>query len=159
MIPRIGFGFDVHRLEPDKDLWLGGVLIPSDLGAVGHSDADTLIHAICDALFGAAGLRDIGHHFPDSSNEYKGIDSKLLLGKTVEMVRDTGYEIGNIDATICLQAPKIAQWIGTMIITLAEVMQIAPGQLNIKATTTEKLGFEGRREGISCYAIALIHTI
>ena len=156
MSPRIGFGFDVHRLEPGKDLWLGGILIPSELGAVGHSDADTLIHAICDALLGAAGLRDIGHHFPDSSPEYRGIDSKLLLAKTIEMLRGKGFEIGNIDSTICLQSPKIAPWIEEMQAKLAEVLQIEPGQINVKATTTEKLGFEGRKEGVSCYAVALI---
>ncbi len=159
MSPRIGLGYDVHRLEPGKELWLGGILIPSELGAVGHSDADTLIHAICDALLGAAGLRDIGHHFPDTNAGYKGIDSKILLAETLLMIKKNGFEVGNIDTTICLQSPKIAPWIKKIQYKLAEVMEINSNQINIKATTTEKLGFEGRKEGISCYAIVLINPV
>ena len=155
---RIGNGFDVHRLEEGRDLWLGGVLVPHTKGCVAHSDGDVVIHAICDALLGAANLRDIGVHFPDTDKTYKNIDSKLLLAKTMELVRSAGYEIGNIDTVVCLEKPKIKELIPTMQETLAKVMNIAANQLSIKATTCEKLGFVGREEGIAVYAVALLQS-
>ncbi|MGD0711971.1 MAG: 2-C-methyl-D-erythritol 2,4-cyclodiphosphate synthase [Bacteroidales bacterium] len=153
---KVGFGFDIHPLNVNTDFWLGGIRIPHYKGASGHSNADTLIHSICDALFGAANLGDIGIHFPDTSNEYKGIDSKILLAKTVELVKKAGYSIGNIDITICLQKPKIAEYIPEMKKTLASVINIPESDISIKATTTEKLGFIGREEGIAVYAVVLI---
>ncbi|MBU2649377.1 MAG: 2-C-methyl-D-erythritol 2,4-cyclodiphosphate synthase [Bacteroidetes bacterium] len=156
---RIGFGIDVHRLEKGREFWLGGVLIPSELGAVGHSDADALIHAICDAMLGAAGLRDIGFYFPDSDPALKGIDSKLILKKILTLIKEEGYSIGNIDTTVCLQTPKIAQYIGSMQSALSEILGIPAKKLGIKATTTEKLGFEGRSEGITCYAVVLLEKL
>jgi 2-C-methyl-D-erythritol 2,4-cyclodiphosphate synthase len=153
---RIGFGFDTHALETGIPFWLGGIQISHEKGSRGHSDADVLIHAIIDALLGAAGLRDIGQQFPDTSEAYKGIDSKLLLKKTMEMVREHQFEIGNIDTTIVLQQPKIGAYIPQMVETLAEVMKISSGQLSIKAKTSEKLGFIGREEGVSAYAVALL---
>ncbi|MCX6305880.1 MAG: 2-C-methyl-D-erythritol 2,4-cyclodiphosphate synthase [Bacteroidetes bacterium] len=153
---RIGFGFDTHKLEYDQQFWLGGVLVPHSKGAVGHSDADTLIHAIIDALLGAAGLRDIGNQFPDTSPEFKGIDSKLLLRHTLEMITAKGYVIGNIDCTIVLQNPRINAVIPEMVKTLASVLKIDEGQLSVKAKTSEKLGFIGREEGISAYAVVLL---
>ena len=153
---RIGFGFDVHKLVEGRDLWMGGVKIPHTLGLLGHSDADVLIHAICDAILGAANMRDIGFHFPDTAGEYKDIDSKILLKKTVALVREKGYEIGNIDATICAERPKMNPHIPEMQRVLSEVMCIDIDDISIKATTTEKLGFTGREEGISAYAVALI---
>ena len=154
---RIGFGYDVHQFSPDRELWLGGIRVPSDKGLLGHSDADVLIHALCDALLGAAALRDIGYHFPDTKgNEYEGIDSKILLGRVMEMLRKEGYELGNCDCTICAQAPKLNPFIPQMQDCLAEVMHVNPNQINIKATTTEHLGFVGREEGIAAYAVALI---
>ena len=153
---RIGLGFDVHKLVEGRDLWVGGVKIPHTLGLLGHSDADVLIHAICDASLGAANMRDIGFHFPDTAGEYKDIDSKILLRKTVELVRGKGYEIGNIDATICAERPKMNPHIPEMQRVLSEVMSIDIDDISIKATTTEKLGFTGREEGISAYAVALI---
>ncbi|MBR2192619.1 MAG: 2-C-methyl-D-erythritol 2,4-cyclodiphosphate synthase [Bacteroidaceae bacterium] len=153
---RIGLGFDVHKLVEGRDLWVGGVKIPHTLGLLGHSDADVLIHAICDAILGAANMRDIGFHFPDTAGEYKDIDSKILLRKTVELVRGKGYEIGNIDATICAERPKMNPHIPEMQRVLSEVMGIDIDDISIKATTTEKLGFTGREEGISAYAVALI---
>ena len=153
---RIGLGFDVHKLVEGRDLWMGGVKIPHTLGLLGHSDADVLIHAICDAILGAANMRDIGFHFPDTAGEYKDIDSKILLRKTVELVRGKGYEIGNIDATICAERPKMNPHIPEMQRVLSEVMGIDIDDISIKATTTEKLGFTGREEGISAYAVALI---
>jgi|ERR1035437_3928859 2-C-methyl-D-erythritol 2,4-cyclodiphosphate synthase len=153
---RVGFGFDVHQLKDGIDFYLGGVKIPHHKGALGHSDADVLIHAICDALLGAANLRDIGFHFPDTSNEYKGIDSKILLSKVAELLNQKDFEIGNIDCTICLQSPKINPFIPQMTEVLSSVMKINTEQLSIKATTTEKLGFIGREEGVSAYAVALI---
>ena len=155
---RIGNGFDVHRLEEGRDLWLGGVLVPHTKGCVAHSDGDVVIHAICDALLGAANLRDIGVHFPDTDKTYKNIDSKLLLAKTMELVRSAGYEIGNIDTVVCLEKPKIKELIPTMQETLAKVMNIAANQLSIKATTCEKLGFVGREEGIAVYAVAILQS-
>lgn len=153
---RIGFGYDVHKLVEGRKLFIGGIEIPHTHGLLGHSDADVLIHAICDALLGAAALRDIGYHFPDTSAEYDGIDSKILLAKTMRLVRDAGYELGNIDATVCAEAPKLNPQIEKMRQCLAECMNVDIGAISIKATTTEKLGFTGRREGISAYAVALI---
>ena len=153
---RVGFGIDVHRFVEGRDLWIGGIKIPYELGLDGHSDADVLIHAICDALLGAANLRDIGYQFPDTSGEFKNIDSKILLRRTNELLKEKGYNIGNIDATVAAQAPKLNPHIPTMQKVMAEVLQIAPDQLSIKATTTEKLGFEGRKEGITAYATVLI---
>ena len=153
---RVGFGFDVHQLVPDRELWLGGILISFEKGLLGHSDADVLIHAICDALLGAANLRDIGHHFPDTAADTLDIDSKIILRKTVELLRKNGYEVGNIDATVCAERPKLNPHIPQMQQTMAEVMGISPNQISIKATTTEQLGFTGREEGISAYAVALI---
>jgi len=156
---RIGFGLDTHKLEEGFSLWLGGVHILYSKGAVGHSDADVLIHALCDALLGAAGLRDIGFHFPDSSAEYKGIDSKILLKKTFDLVKEKSFSIVNIDSTIVLQSPKISDRIPEMISRLSEVMGIDEGQVSIKAKTSEKLGFIGREEGVSAYAICLIQKL
>lgn len=153
---RIGFGYDVHKLVEGRKLFIGGIEIPHTHGLLGHSDADVLIHAICDALLGAAALRDIGYHFPDTSAEYDGIDSKILLAKTMRLVRDAGYELGNIDATVCAEAPKLNPHIEKMRQCLAECMNVDIGDISIKATTTEKLGFTGRREGFSAYAVALI---
>ena len=153
---RVGFGYDVHALVPDRALWLGGIRIEHTLGLLGHSDADVLIHAICDALLGAANLRDIGYHFPDTAGEYKNIDSKILLRKTMALIREAGYELGNIDATVCAERPKLNPHIPQMKTVLAEVMGVDPNDISIKATTTEKLGFTGRQEGISAYATVLI---
>lgn len=153
---RTGMGFDVHRLVSGRELWLGGIRLEHTEGLLGHSDADVLIHAICDALLGAAALRDIGFHFPDTGEEFRNIDSKILLRRTVELVRAAGYEIGNIDATVCAERPKLNPHIPRMCACLAEVMGIDPDDINIKATTTEKLGFTGRAEGISAYATVLI---
>lgn len=153
---RVGFGMDVHRLVEGRDLWIGGINISYERGLDGHSDADVLIHAICDALLGAANLRDIGYQFPDTSGEFKNIDSKILLRRTNELLKEKGYRIGNIDATVAAQAPKLNPHIPTMQQVMAEVLQIDPDLLSIKATTTEKLGFEGRKEGITAYATVLI---
>lgn len=153
---KVGMGFDVHRLVPDRDLWLGGIRIDHTLGLLGHSDADVLIHAICDALLGAAGLRDIGFHFPDSDPQYKGIDSKVLLTHTVRLLAEKGWRIGNVDATVCAERPKLNPHIPAMQQTLAPLLQIDEEDVNIKATTTEKLDFTGREEGISAYAVVLI---
>ncbi|MBR0296916.1 MAG: 2-C-methyl-D-erythritol 2,4-cyclodiphosphate synthase [Paludibacteraceae bacterium] len=154
---RIGFGYDVHQFSPDRKLWLGGIEVPSDKGLLGHSDADVLIHALCDALLGAAGLRDIGYHFPDTKgNEYEGIDSKILLRKTIALIRNNGYELGNCDCTVCAQVPKLSPFIPAMQECLAEVMGVSANQVSVKATTTEHLGFVGREEGIAAYAVALI---
>jgi 2-C-methyl-D-erythritol 2,4-cyclodiphosphate synthase len=156
---RIGFGFDVHQLAAGKDFWLGGILIPHIKGAVGHSDADVLIHTICDAILGAADLRDIGFHFPDTDAKYKGIDSKILLKDIMAIVREHGFELGNIDATIALQKPKVNPHVPEMKEVLADVMNVSVGQLSIKATTTEKLSFVGREEGVSAYAVALLQKL
>ena len=154
---RIGFGYDVHQFAPDRKLWLGGIEVPCDRGLLGHSDADVAIHALCDALLGAAAMRDIGFHFPDTKgNEYEGIDSKILLRRVMEMLREAGYELGNCDITICAQAPKLNPHIPAMVACLAQVMEVQPNQINIKAMTTEHLGFVGREEGIAAYAVALI---
>lgn len=154
---RIGFGYDVHAFSPDRPLWLGGIAIPSPVGLLGHSDADVLIHALCDALLGAAAMRDIGYHFPDTKgNEFDGIDSKILLRRVMQMLRDGGYDLVNCDCTVCAQLPKLNPHISAMQTCLAEVMNIAPGQVSIKATTTEHLGFVGREEGMAAYAVVLI---
>ena len=153
---RVGFGFDVHRLVEGRDLWLGGIKIDHTLGLLGHSDADVLIHAICDALLGAANMRDIGYHFPDTSADFEGIDSKILLKRTVELLAEKGWNVGNIDATICAERPKINPHIPAMQACLAPLMNITEEDVSIKATTTEHLGFTGREEGISAYAVALI---
>lgn len=153
---RVGFGYDVHQLTAGRKLWLGGVEVPHSKGLLGHSDADVLLHAVCDALLGAAALGDIGGHFPDSDPQYKGIDSKILLRKCGELLTAEGYRIANIDSTVVAQEPKIGPYIGQMRQTMATMLKIDPGQVSVKATTTERLGFEGREEGISAYAIALI---
>jgi 2-C-methyl-D-erythritol 2,4-cyclodiphosphate synthase len=158
MTMRIGFGYDVHQLISGRDLWLGGIQIPHSKGALGHSDADVLIHAICDALLGAAAMGDIGKLFPDTDATYRGIDSKILLQEVKKMVYAEGYVISNIDSTIALQEPKISPHIPGMILTIASILDIKPNQVSIKATTTEKLGFEGREEGISAYAVVLIES-
>ena len=156
---RIGFGFDVHQLKVGLDFWLGGVIVPHIKGGLGHSDADVLIHAICDALLGAANLGDIGKHFPDTVADYKGIDSKILLKQVMVLIRNKGYKIGNIDSTICLQTPKIGPYIPEMKKVLAACMDVDVDQVSIKATTTEKLSFVGREEGVSAYATVLITKI
>ena len=154
---RVGFGFDVHQLVEGRELWLGGIRLEHSLGLLGHSDADVLIHSICDALLGAANMRDIGYHFPDNAGEYKNIDSKILLKKTVDLIATKGYQVGNIDATICAERPKLKAFIPQMQETLASVMGVDVDDVSIKATTTEKLGFTGREEGISAYATVLIN--
>ena len=154
---RVGFGFDVHQLVEGRELWLGGIRLEHSLGLLGHSDADVLIHAICDALLGAANMRDIGYHFPDNAGEYKNIDSKILLKKTVDLIATKGYQVGNIDATICAERPKLKMFIPQMQETLASVMGVDVDDVSIKATTTERLGFTGREEGISAYATVLIN--
>lgn len=156
---RVGFGFDVHQLVEGRELWLGGILLEHEKGLLGHSDADVLIHAICDALLGAANMRDIGYHFPDTDGEFKNVDSKILLKRTVELIATKGYRVGNIDATICAERPKLKAHIPVMQTKLAEVMDIDVDEVSIKATTTEKLGFTGREEGISAYATVLIEKI
>lgn len=153
---RVGMGYDVHRLVEGRDLWLGGVRIEHTAGLLGHSDADVLIHALCDALLGAANMRDIGYHFPDTAGEYAGIDSKILLRKVVALLADKGYRIGNADMTICAERPKLNPHIPAMKKALSACMGIDIDDISIKATTTEKLGFTGREEGISAYAVVLI---
>ena len=153
---RVGFGFDVHRLVPGRDLWLGGIRLEHEKGLLGHSDADVLIHAICDALLGAANMRDIGYHFPDNSSEFENIDSKIILKKTVALIAGKGYRVGNVDATVCAERPKLKAHIPAMQNILAEVMGVEADDVSVKATTTEKLGFTGREEGISAYATVLI---
>ena len=154
---RVGIGYDVHRLEEGEDFWLGGIKIPHTHGAVGHSDADVLIHTICDALLGAANMRDIGYHFSDKDPQYKGIDSKILLKEVMKLIREAGYELGNVDSVVCLQAPKVSPHIEAMKSCLAEVMEVPVEDVSVKATTTEKLGFVGRKEGVSAYATVLIY--
>ncbi len=153
---RVGNGYDVHQLAPGLELWLGGIKIEHEKGSVAHSDGDVLIHAICDAILGAAGLRDIGVHFPDTSPEFKGIDSKILLDRTVSLIAEKGYGIGNVDCVLCLQRPKIKNYIPQMIETLSKVMKVDASQVNVKATTTEKLGFVGREEGVEAYAVVIL---
>jgi len=156
MITRVGFGFDVHQLVPNRDLWMGGIKIEHSLGLLGHSDADVLIHAICDALLGAANMRDIGYHFPDTAAETDGIDSKILLKKTIALIATKGYHFVNLDATICAERPKMNPHIPEMQQCLADIIGTDPDNVSIKATTTERLGFTGREEGISAYAVVLI---
>lgn len=153
---RIGQGYDVHALQAGLPMWLGGVQIPSETGFVAHSDGDVAIHALCDALLGALALGDIGHHFPDTSDEWKGVDSKLLLQKVCALIAEKGYTVSNVDITIALQAPKIGRFVPQMRSTLAAVMGIAPDRVSVKATTTERLGFVGRCEGCEVWAIALL---
>lgn len=153
---RVGFGYDVHKLVEGRELWLGGIRLPHEKGLLGHSDADVLIHAICDALLGAANMRDIGYHFPDTAEEFKGIDSKILLKKTVELIAFKGYRVGNVDATVCAERPKLKERIPDMQRALAALMGVDADDVSVKATTTEKLGFTGREEGISAYATVLI---
>lgn len=153
---RIGQGIDFHRLEEGRELWLGGVRINSSKGCVAHSDGDVLIHAICDALLGAAGLNDIGTHFPDTSDEFRGIDSKILLRRTVDIIKSKGYRIVNIDSTVCLEVPKLAPYIAAMRATMATIASLSPDAVAVKATTTEKMGFTGRGEGIVAMAVCLI---
>ncbi|MBE0679420.1 MAG: 2-C-methyl-D-erythritol 2,4-cyclodiphosphate synthase [Bacteroidales bacterium] len=153
---RIGQGIDFHRLEEGRELWLGGVRINSSKGCVAHSDGDVLIHAICDALLGAAGLNDIGTHFPDTSDEFRGIDSKILLRRTVEIINQKGYRIVNIDSTVCLEVPKLAPYIAVMRNTMAAIANLSPDAVTVKATTTEKMGFTGRGEGIVAMAVCLV---
>lgn len=156
---RVGFGFDVHRLVENRQLWMGGILIPFEKGLLGHSDADVLLHAVCDALLGAANMRDIGYHFPDTSAETEGMDSKVILKETIALIATKGYRLANIDATICAERPKMNPHIPEMQQTMAAVIGCDPDQISIKATTTERLGFTGREEGISAYAVALIETL
>lgn len=153
---RVGMGFDVHRLVENRDLWIGGVKIPFEKGLDGHSDADVAIHAICDAILGAANMRDIGYHFSDKDPKFKNIDSKILLAETVKIVAQKGYKVGNVDVTICAEYPKMNPHIPDMCKVLSAVMEIDIDAVSIKATTTERLGFTGRMEGISAYAVALL---
>ena len=159
MSTRIGFGYDVHRLAAGESLWLGGVEIRHDKGTVGHSDADVLLHAICDALLGAMALGDIGTHFPDTDPAYRGIASTQLLQKTMDLVRRGGYRVSNLDSTLCLQAPKIAPHIPAMRSHIATALGVEPGQVSVKATTEERLGFTGREEGVSAYAVVLLESV
>lgn len=153
---RVGFGFDVHQLKDGNDLWLGGIKLAHTKGAVGHSDADVLIHAICDALLGAAGMRDIGFHFPDTASEFKGIDSKILLDRVSQLLKKEGYSIGNIDCTLVLEQPKINPHIDEMKKTLSTILNVEVNDIGIKATTNEKMGYVGREDGACAYAVALI---
>lgn len=155
---RVGFGFDVHPLKEGYTLTLGGIVIPHEKGAVGHSDADVLIHAMCDALLGAAGLKDIGFYFPDTSNEFKGIDSKILLARVVDLISQKGFSVGNIDASLVLERPKINPFIDQMKVALAPILRITEDDISIKATTNEKLGYVGREDGVCAYAVVLIHN-
>jgi 2-C-methyl-D-erythritol 2,4-cyclodiphosphate synthase len=156
---KVGFGYDVHQLQAGLDFWLGGIKVPHTHGAFGHSDADVLIHVICDALLGASNMRDIGFHFSDKDPKYKGIDSKILLKRVVALVSGKGYKVGNVDCTICLQEPKLSPHIPEMKKCLAQVMEIDEEDISIKATTTEHLGFVGRKEGVSAYAVVLIEKL
>ena len=153
---RIGFGYDVHAFAEDRELWLGGVKIPHEKGLLGHSDADVLLHAICDALLGAAALGDIGKHFPDTDLRFKNIDSKILLQETGKLLADKGYKIQNIDSTIAIQVPKIAPYIEQMKAIISQLLEVELDCISVKATTTERLGFEGREEGVSAYAVVLV---
>ena len=153
---RVGFGYDVHQLVEGRELWLGGISIEHSLGLLGHSDADVLLHAVCDAILGAANMRDIGYHFPDTSSETLNMDSKVILRKTMELVENKGYRFGNLDATICAERPKINPHVEAMRTCMAEIMNTDPDNISIKATTTERLGFTGREEGISAYAVVLL---
>lgn len=154
---RIGFGYDVHQFAPERDLWLGGIKIDYPMGLKGHSDADVLIHALCDALLGAANLRDIGFHFPDTDPKYKGVDSKVLLKDTLALLRQKGYELGNADCTVCAEEPKLNPHIPAMQQCLADIINTSPENISIKASTSEKMGFVGRKEGITAYVTVLIY--
>ncbi len=156
---RIGFGIDFHQLVEGRDFWLGGIKIPHEKGALGHSDADVLLHAICDAMLGAACLGDIGVHFPDTSMEFKDIDSKILLKKSFELIHEQGYSINNIDSTLCLEKPKIKPYVAQMQQTIAEILMLDINAVSIKATTSEKMGFVGREEGVVAYATILLSKI
>ena len=156
---RVGFGYDVHVFAENRALWLGGIQVPHSVGLLGHSDADVLIHALCDAILGAANLRDIGFHFPDTAGEFKNIDSKILLARTMELLRSKGYEFGNADCTICAEQPKLNPHIPQMQATLAQVMGVDQDTISIKATTSEKVGFVGRKEGMTAYATVLIYKL
>jgi 2-C-methyl-D-erythritol 2,4-cyclodiphosphate synthase len=156
-LPRVGFGYDVHQFATDRELWMGGVKIEHKVGLLGHSDADVLIHALCDAILGAANLRDIGFHFPDTSLDYKNIDSKILLLETMLLIRKNGFEFGNADCTVCAEEPKMSPYISSMQQCLSEVMGVEVETISIKATTSEKMGFVGRKEGIAAYATVLIY--
>ena len=156
---RVGYGYDVHRLAEGRDLWLGGVHIEHTLGLLGHSDADVLIHAICDALLGAANLRDIGYHFPDTAPEYKGADSKVLLSRTVDLLAQHGYHVGNVDCTVCAERPKINPHIDAMKAVLAPLLRVDLDAVSLKATTSERMGFVGREEGMAAHAVALIERV
>lgn len=156
---RVGFGYDVHQFSPSRELWLGGIKIEHTVGLIGHSDADVLIHALCDAILGAANLRDIGYHFSDTDDKYKNIDSKILLRDTMSLLRSKGYELGNADCTICAEEPKLNPHIKAMQECLAEIMQTTTDNISIKATTSEKMGFVGRKEGIAAYVTVLIYKI
>jgi 2-C-methyl-D-erythritol 2,4-cyclodiphosphate synthase len=153
---RVGFGYDVHTFAVGRELWLGGIQVPYEKGLQGHSDADVLIHALCDAMLGAANMRDIGYHFPDNSGEYKNIDSKILLKNTVQLLKSKGYCVGNADITICAEAPKLNKYIPAMIEALSAILEVSNDDISIKATTSEKMGFVGREEGIAAYAVVLI---
>ena len=153
---RVGFGYDVHQLTENRELWLGGVQIPHEKGALGHSDADVLLHAICDALLGAAGKRDIGFYFPDTSSEFKNIDSKILLQRTIQVLKDDGWRVGNIDSTLCMERPKIMSFVPEMKKVISSICEIEEEDVSIKATTSEKMGFVGREEGVNAYAVGLI---
>jgi 2-C-methyl-D-erythritol 2,4-cyclodiphosphate synthase len=153
---RVGFGYDVHQLTENRELWLGGVQIPHEKGALGHSDADVLLHAICDALLGAAGKRDIGFYFPDTSSEFKNIDSKILLQRTIKVLKDDGWKVGNIDSTLCMERPKIMSFVPEMKKVISAICEIEEEDVSIKATTSEKMGFVGREEGVNAYAVTLI---
>jgi len=153
---RVGFGYDVHQLTENRELWLGGVHIPHDKGALGHSDADVLLHAICDALLGAAGKRDIGFYFPDTSSEFKNIDSKILLQRTIQVLKVDGWKVGNIDSTLCMERPKIMSFVPEMKKVISSICEIDEEDVSIKATTSEKMGFVGREEGVNAYAVTLI---
>lgn len=156
---RIGQGYDVHQLVEGRELWLGGICVPHTHGSLGHSDGDVLIHAICDAMLGALSLRDIGFHFPDTDSKYKNIDSKILLKETYKIIKKRGYVINNIDTTICLQQPKLKDFIPMMQVVLAEILELKEEYLSIKATTTEHLGFVGRKEGVEAHAVVLLRNI
>lgn len=153
---RVGYGYDVHQLVEDRPLVLGGVTVPSDLGALGHSDADVLLHAICDAILGAAGKRDIGFYFPDTSQEFKNIDSKILLKRSMEVIAADGWHVGNIDSTLVLEAPKVMKFVPEMKAVIAEICSVTIDDVSIKATTSEKMGFVGKREGVTAHAVVLI---
>lgn len=159
IIPRVGFGYDVHVFAPDRELWMGGIKLEHSVGLLGHSDADVLIHALCDAILGAANLRDIGFHFPDTANEYKNIDSKILLKDTMQLLRAKGYEFGNADCTVVAEEPKLNPHIPNMQSCLSSVMKVDIDSISIKATTSEKVGFVGRKEGIAAYATVLIYKV